>query len=65
MSDFTTQNEGSLIIMTPNNHEAQEWIDLHIPEDAQLWSTGIVIEPRYYPDIKQGILDEGMDIEEI
>jgi hypothetical protein len=63
MADFTVQNEGSILILFPNNHEAQEWIEEHIPADAQRWGTGIVIELRYFEDIRQGILEAGLEIE--
>jgi hypothetical protein len=62
MSDFTVQNEGSIVILYPHGHAAQEWIEEHIPEDAQRWGTGIVIEPRYLDPIIDGIRDAGLEV---
>ena len=62
MSDFTVQNEGSIVILHPHGHAAQEWIEEHIPEDAQRWGTGVVIEPRYFADIAAGIQADGLEI---
>jgi hypothetical protein len=63
MADFTVQHEGTIIILYPHGRDAQEWIEEHIPEDAQRWGTGIVIEPRYFDAIAEGIREAGLEIE--
>ena len=63
MADFHIQNEGSIVILYPHGREAQEWIEEHLPADAQRWGTGIVIEPRYLEDILNGIRADGLEVE--
>jgi len=62
MPDLSFANHGSLTIMTPLTPAGVDWVDEHIPEDAQTWGAGIVIEHRYVLDIMQGALSDGLDI---
>jgi hypothetical protein len=61
--DFTVTNAGSLVLLTPNTNAAQQWIDEHIPSDAQTFGLSIVVEPRYIQDILYGIESDGLTIE--
>jgi hypothetical protein len=64
MADFSVLDEGSLIIVTPNNEEAQAWLDDNvITGETQFWGRGIVVEPRYYNDLTHGIVGSGFTIE--
>ena len=59
--DFALTNHGSICVLQPLPPEALEWVELHIPDDAQLWGkSGVVIEPRYVDDILAGIADDGL-----
>lgn len=55
-------DHGSLVILESCTPAANEWIEDHIPDDAQTWGTGIVIEPRYVDDIVQGMQSDGLTI---
>ena len=60
--DFWLQNEGSIVLLHPLTDRAKEWIEEHIPEDAQSFGDAVVIEPRYVSDIVAGIRGDGLTI---
>ena len=60
--DFSFANHGSICIFTPLTPAAKTWVADHIPEDAQRWGRGIVIEPRYAGDILAGIMGDGLTV---
>lgn len=63
-TDFTYCNHGSIIILTAVSAEAAQWVEDHLPEDALTWGpNGTVIEPRYFDDIANGIINDGLSIE--
>lgn len=61
--DFTVNNHGSIVTLNPCSHAAQGWISENIPEDAQRWCSGVVVEPRYIQDIINGIEGDGLTVE--
>lgn len=62
MTDFTLENHGTIAVLTPLTEEAEDWVVSYLPEDAQQWGRGVVIEPRYLPPIIEGIEADGMTI---
>jgi hypothetical protein len=60
MPDVLVENHGSLYLMRPQTDSAQEWIDEHIPEDAQWFGGALVVEPRYVEDIAHGMMEYGL-----
>jgi hypothetical protein len=61
--DFSLQDHGSICILTPLTPAAKDWFNEHLPVDnseTQFWAGGIVIEPRYVPDIISGIQSDGL-----
>jgi hypothetical protein len=60
MPDVLVENHGSLYLMWPQTDSAQEWIDEHIPEDAQWFGSALVIEPRYVEDVAHGMMEDGL-----
>ena len=62
MTDFRFFDHGSITVLKPVSGGAQDWVDEHIPEDAQYWAGGVVIEPRYADDILGGIEDDGLTV---
>jgi hypothetical protein len=64
-TDFTVQDEGSLILLHPQSTPAREWVNEHIGEDNgfQPYFPTIVIEPRYFGDILNGIIADGLAVE--
>ena len=71
-TDFEIRNEGSIFLLFPKNDAAREWIDVNIygtdadtgiPENEVQWfGGGIVIEPRFVPDIIEGIQGDGLKV---
>ncbi len=60
--DFDIADHGSIILLRPDTPEARDWIDEHLPADA-LWHGGAVaIERRYFEDIYDGIVTDGLTI---
>ena len=64
MSDFHVQDHGSLVLLFPVSESAQEWADANIGNDETMtFGGGIVVEPRYVPDILDGAVEEGFPVE--
>lgn len=59
-NDFTVQDEGSIVVVTPVTPAAKTWVAAHIPDDAQRWCGGVVIEQRYAFDVLEGIVNDGL-----
>jgi len=62
-ADFIFANHGSVTVLTPLTDEGWEWTAAHLPEDAQRWGGGIVIEPRYASAILDGIAGDGLTVD--
>jgi len=62
MSDFTVQDHGSIMLLEPHTEEARIWVYENLPDDAQTWMNGIVVEPRYMSNILLGIEDAGLEV---
>jgi hypothetical protein len=61
-TDFDVADHGSVILLSPISGDAKDWVDDHLPDDAQWFAGGIAIERRYFPAIYEGILDDGLSI---
>ena len=61
-ADFSVQNEGTIFLLIPHTDSANAWIEEHIPEDAQRFGGGIVVEHRYIQDIVEGIQADGLAV---
>lgn len=62
MPDFTVSNHGTIWLLTPLTSEAREWVDEYLPEDALTFRGSVCVEPRYMPDIVDGILSDGLEV---
>ena len=62
MTDFIVQDHGSIVILTPQTPEARGWVNEHLPDDAQWFGRGVVIERRYFEPIYDGITADGLTI---
>lgn len=60
--DFTLENHGSIVLLQPHTEAARAWVSEHIPDDAMIWGTSIVVEPRYVSDIVDGIAEDGLEV---
>ncbi len=61
--DFEVQDEGTIFLLTPVNDLAVDWVDSHLPQDAQHFGDSIVVEHRYIADIFAGIQNDGLTVE--
>jgi hypothetical protein len=60
--DFSFRDEGSIVLLTPLSSSAHEFVEERIGSDngfQPYWPT-VVIEARYFSDIAEGIIAEGM-----
>ncbi len=65
--DFQVLNAGSIFVLTPLTPEADAWVEekVGINEETQYWGKkGIVIEPRYIQQIIDGLLEDGLKLEQ-
>lgn len=62
MADITIDNHGSILIFRGASLEGKRWMAEHLPEDAQRWAGGIVVEPRYAGDIIDGAINDGLEV---
>jgi hypothetical protein len=60
--DFTLADHGSITILYPVSADAADWVGEHIPDEAQRYAGGVVIEPRYVGDILDGITNDGLSV---
>jgi len=62
MRDLLVRDEGSIFLLVPVTPAGQEWVDEHIPADAQTFGKAIVVEHRYIADIVNGALADGLEV---
>jgi hypothetical protein len=62
--DFTVRDEGTIVLLTPHTEPARNWIHEHIGRNSgfQPYYPIIVIEPRYFGPILEGIRDSGLEV---
>lgn len=62
--DFIIRDEGSILLLTPRTEPARTWIDQHIGPDNgfQPFYPTVVIEPRYFGPILEGIRESGLEV---
>lgn len=60
--DFYFRNEISLIILIPESEKAKEWVTDNLPLENWQNENNIPIEPRYFPDIMEGIKADGLTV---
>lgn len=59
--DFEVLNQGgNIAVLVPLTGEAKTWVASNIPDDAQRWAGGVVVEQRYLFDILEGIINYGL-----
>ena len=51
MTDLYVQNEGSIFLLHPLTKLGEQWINEHIPGEAQKLGKAVVVEHRYIGDI--------------
>lgn len=63
MDEFKLVDQGSIVLLQPLTVKAMEWIAETKPEDAQMWGTALVIEPRYVDGVVEAAQMAGFDVE--
>jgi len=60
MADIEVSNHGTIFIVTPLTPAGRNWVADFLPEDAQQWAGGVVIEHRYISDVVVGAQRDGL-----
>ena len=60
--DFICANHGSIIILVPLTAAAKDWVEEYVDYDQTWMGNGIVIEPRYFDPILEGIHEAGLTV---
>ena len=63
-TDFTINNQDTLVLLTPESEQAKSWVDENIGQDngfQPYWPT-IVVEHRYINDIVKGLKMAGLTV---
>ena len=63
--DFSIEGEGrfcTVYLLRPLTPAAFDWIEEHIPEDAQRLGNAVAVEHRYISDIVAGIQGDGLEV---
>lgn len=63
MADFTANDQGTIVLLTPETKAGKTWAKKHLPSGAMQFGGAIVIEHRYADDILTGIADDGLLVE--
>ena len=60
--DFRVENHGSVFLLQPLTPAGNSWISEHLPEDAQWFGNGVVVEHRFIWAILEGIQSDGLEV---
>lgn len=60
MADIEVSDHGTILIFTPLTPAARDWVAEFLPEDAQRWAGGTVIEHRYISGVVIGAQRDGL-----
>lgn len=60
IADIEVENHGTIFLLRPLTTAGQEWLNEHIPEDAQTMGNAVACEPRYAIDIVVGMQRDGL-----
>ena len=56
------QDEGSIVLVTPQTEAVQEWFDDHVlTPDTMMWGEAVVVDRRYAYDLLSGLLADFPD----
>jgi hypothetical protein len=60
--DVAVSCHGSIYIFTPLSPAAREWVAEFLPEHAQQWAGGTVVEHRFIAEIILGAQRDGLSV---
>jgi hypothetical protein len=63
-ADFTLLDEFTIFLLTPVSEAARDWVAEFLPSDATTFGRATVVEHRYIGDIVEGIINDGLTVEE-
>lgn len=58
-ADYRAEFNGSLYLVRPYTAACQAWLEQVTGDEAQWFGGALVVEPRYFESLKQGLYDEG------
>lgn len=61
--DIRIENHGSVVLLRPVSGAATNWMEDHLPADAQRWGDAVVVEPRYVQPILDGMMNDGLVVQ--
>lgn len=61
--DAEVSNHGSIVLFTPLTELASEWIQENVEEGALWHGRSLAVEHRCAPDILQGMMAAGLNVE--
>ena len=62
-ADVTVRNEGTIFLVRPVSDVAKTWVDENVGEH-QTWGDAIVVEHRYVGDLLEGMVADGLCVQE-
>lgn len=60
--DFAAQDCGSICLIEPLTDSAREALPDLFGDEPLMWAGAVVCEPRYFPEVLAGLLDNGWNI---
>ena len=63
--DVETRNEGSICLFSPLTPDAHNWFAAHVGDEAQWFSSSLVVEWRYAERIAQGLINDGLTVKAV
>jgi predicted thioesterase len=62
MTDLRVNNHGTIFLVHPLSDAGREWVQEHLPADAQRFGEAVVVEHRYIADIVDGATNDGLEV---
>jgi hypothetical protein len=56
---FIAERHGGLVVLRPLTPEALQWLKEHVTPEASWLDGRLTIEPRYFPDLAEAIIEAG------
>jgi hypothetical protein len=60
IDDLEIQNHGSLFLLHARSAAGADWIDEHLPKDAQVVGEAVIVEHRFIDAIATGAVADGL-----
>ena len=60
--DLLISGGATVFLLFATSPAGEEWIEEHIPDDAQWFTDGVAVEHRYIRDIVAGAISDGLQV---